>query len=50
VITWEQDAHMIRTTGLFATVWVNGREVSKRRLRHGDRIMAGGRRFRYLAA
>ncbi len=50
VISWQKDAHMIRSTALFATVWVNGREVSKRTLRHGDRILAGGRRFRYLAA
>ena len=50
VVSWDQDGHVIRTTAIFATVRVNGREVYKRKLKHGDRVSVGGRRFRYLAS
>lgn len=50
VVSWDKDGHVIRTTAMFASVRVNGRDVNKRKLRHGDRVSVGGRRFRYLAA
>ena len=50
VVQWENGGHVIQTTAFFATVRVNGRDVQKRKLRHGDRVSVAGRRFRYLAS
>jgi len=48
VIEWMGGAHRVRTTAWLASVQVNGADAWKRRLRHGDRIAAGGVCFRYL--
>lgn len=49
IVEWNGSSHRICTTAIFASITVNGHEVRRRRLRHGDRITVSGRAFRYLA-
>jgi len=49
VIQWRHNHHVIVCTAFFASVRVNGRPVTERRLRHGDRLKVGKTAFRYVA-
>ncbi len=48
-VRWQHDHHVIERNSWLATLNVNGVRVERRRLRHGDRVLAGRTSFRYVS-
>lgn len=47
-LRWAGRHHLLARRSLFATIRVNGRRCTARRLVHGDRVVVGRTAFRYL--